>query len=82
MKRYWVNELAIIEIDDFNFDYDKPQWKKVYLASEVDAEIARLKKALNYYADEKTWEISENSLSHLNIDFDCGKKAREALEGE
>jgi flagellar biosynthesis/type III secretory pathway protein FliH len=46
MKRYWVNELAIIEIDDFNFDYDKPQWKKVYLASEVDAERAEDKEQI------------------------------------
>ena len=74
MKRYWVNELAIIEIDDFNFDYDKPQWKKVYLASEVDAERAKDRKnyedALTDMVKEKNEEIEEYKTENAELKRD------------
>jgi hypothetical protein len=77
MKRYTI--ISDVDIDNA---WELLEQKNGYLCtySEVSALLDVAKKALNYYADEKTWEITENSLSHLNIDFDCGTKAREALE--
>lgn len=40
---------------------------------ELEAEIRRLRKALQFYAYKRTWE---------NHHFDLGEIAREALEGE
>ena len=74
MKRYWINELAIIEIDDFNFDYDKPQWKKVYLADEVDAETMRLRNALGRIMEVDAGSLIGSHYRDTIIDI-----AREAL---
>ena len=77
MKRYWINELAIIEIDDFNFDYDKPQWKKVYLADEVDAETMRLRNALGRIMGVDAGSLIGTHYRDIIMDI-----AREALEGK
>lgn len=45
-------------------------------------EIERLRKALDYYADEKNWQRTLSDLYFSPVDNDAGEKARRALAGE
>ncbi|MFD1350181.1 hypothetical protein [Oceanobacillus caeni] len=47
---------------------------------ELNEENERYKQALKFYADKKTYDIG--SVLRTPIGRDCGKKARQALEGE
>lgn len=54
--------------------YERGKQEHSALLAEKDAEIARLRAALEFYADNKAW-------FNESIDKDAGNKAKEALAG-
>ncbi len=64
----------------------------IWARAEYEAEIKRLREALEFYADEKTWSPDQflcgsdqlrSDLSETNWSrFTPGKRARDALKGE
>lgn len=68
-----LNKLALHKLGKRNLDA---------MIEHKDAEIARLRKALEFYADEKSWQPNVvTMLTPIHYDYN-GKLAREALQND
>lgn len=73
-------------VQELEKEVEVTRWDMAELAtgeSKLRKENARLRKALEYYADEEKYKVSigERSIAFYTVLIDGGKTARQALEG-
>ena len=76
-------QAADAEIDTISNDYENLMHSCAMQQAEDKAEIARLREALEFYANQSNWAMHPEFANACCLDSaDYGQKARKALKGE